>query len=77
MHGALINFISFYLAAIPISLVLGFLTPLGVFGLYSGIGVGPFLQCLLYGYLLLHIDWRHEALRASQRATAPGEEGTH
>jgi Na+-driven multidrug efflux pump len=70
VHGAAINFVSFYLA-LPTSLVLAFLTPLAVFVLYSGIGVGPFLQCILYGCLLWHINWPNEALIASQRATAP------
>ena len=68
LHGALINVLSFYAAAMPAALLLGFATPLNVYGLYTGISLGPLIQAVLYGALLLRVDWEKEALVAARRA---------
>ena len=50
------------------ALLLGFAARLGVVGLYSGMALGPALQCACYGWLIARIDGRGEARRAGERA---------
>ena len=61
LSGALIVFLAYYIFAVPLALVLGFLTPLWVYGLYLGLAVGPLVQAVLYMRLIWRIDWRREA----------------
>ena len=42
--------------------------PSTVYGLYTGISLGPLIQAVLYGALLLRVDWEKEALVAARRA---------
>ena len=51
--GALINLVAFYVFAMPLALFLGFYLELGVIGLFAGMGLGPVMQTLLYGWLVL------------------------
>ena len=51
--GALINLVAFYVFAMPLALFLGFYLGWGVIGLFAGMGLGPVMQTLLYGWLVL------------------------
>ena len=51
--GALINLVAFYAFAMPLALFLGFYLGWGVIGLFAGMGLGPVMQTLLYGWLVL------------------------
>ena len=70
MRGALVNFVAYYIFAMPVSIALGFLTPLWVYGLYLGISLGPLVQTLLYGVLILTVDWRRDSRHAYDAARA-------
>ena len=51
--GALINLVAFYIFALPLALFLAFYVRWGVVGLFAGMGLGPLVQTLLYGWLVL------------------------
>ena len=51
--GALINLVAFYIFALPLALFLAFYVRWGVVGLFAGMGMGPLVQTLLYGWLVL------------------------
>lgn len=51
--GAVINLVAFYVFAMPLALFLGFYAGWGVLGLFAGMGLGPIIQTLLYGWLVL------------------------
>ena len=51
--GALINLVAFYIFALPLALFLAFYVHWGVVGLFAGMGMGPLVQTLLYGWLVL------------------------
>lgn len=70
LHGAAVNFIAYYVIAVPVSACLAFLTPMWVYGLYLGLSLGPLVQSLLYGKLILTINWAREAHRAYMSAHA-------
>lgn len=72
LRGAMINFVAFYLVAVPVACSLAFLTRLGVYGLYVGISLGPALQSVLYMWLINNIAWRKEAYTAATTASASG-----
>ncbi|KAH7293574.1 hypothetical protein KP509_28G031400 [Ceratopteris richardii] len=65
--GALINFGSFYMIAMPVGITLGFLTPLGVRGLWIGVICGPFVQIFLLGFMTWMAKWDEEAKKAKHR----------
>ena len=44
---------AFYVFAMPLALFLGFYLGWGVIGLFAGMGLGPVMQTLLYGWLVL------------------------
>jgi MATE family multidrug resistance protein len=60
--------VAFYVFALPVALFLGFYMQLGVLGLFSGMGLGPLVQTLLYGALVARMDWGREAARAAALA---------
>lgn len=66
----MINFIACYIFAVPASTALAFLTPLWVYGLYLGFCLGPLVQTLMYGVLVLSIDWPRDARNAYDAARA-------
>lgn len=68
LSGALINFLAYYIFAVPVALCLGFLTSLWVYGLYLGLSIGPLLQSILYMRLIWFIDWRREAATAAAQS---------
>ena len=49
----MINLIAFYVFAMPLALFLAFYMHWGVMGLFAGMGVGPVIQTILYGWLVL------------------------
>lgn len=68
LRGAAITFVSFYLLAVPLALALAFRAGLWVYGLYLGLGAGPLVQAILYGWLVLSVHWEGEAAAAVARA---------
>lgn len=70
LHGAAVNFIAYYVVAVPVAVCLAFLSPMWVYGLYLGLSLGPLVQSLLYGRLILTINWAREAQRAYVSARA-------
>lgn len=44
---------AFYVFAMPLALFLAFYVGWGVLGLFAGMGLGPIIQTLLYGWLVL------------------------
>lgn len=70
LRGAAVNFIAYYVIAVPAATALAFLTPMWVYGLYLGLSLGPLVQSLLYGALILTVDWTREAQRAYASARA-------
>ena len=45
--GAIVNFIAYYIIGIPLAVVFGFKTDLGVFGIWIGMAIGNFTQVRL------------------------------
>lgn len=67
-RGALINVVAFYIFALPLAGFLGFYCEWGVLGLFAGMGVGPFVQTVLYGTLVAFLDWEGISKRAADLA---------
>ncbi len=65
--GAIINLVAFYVFAMPLALFLAFYAGWGVLGLFAGMGLGPIIQTLLYGWLVL----RTGTLLAQRVITVP------
>eukprot|EP00892_Ulva_mutabilis_P009491 jgi/Ulvmu1/6914/UM031_0121.1 len=70
LHGAAVNFVAYYVVAVPVATCVAFLSPLWVYGLYLGLSLGPLVQSLLYGALILTVDWPREAHHAYVAAHA-------
>ncbi|EIE27606.1 MATE efflux family protein [Coccomyxa subellipsoidea C-169] len=67
-RGALINVVAFYIFALPLAAFLGFYCQWDVTGLFAGMGMGPFVQSILYGLLVLRLDWKKESNKAAELA---------
>lgn len=66
--GMLVNFVAFYVLAVPAALLLGFWGGRGVEGMYAGMVLGPATQLMLYLIVLLRLDWPREAAIAAAKA---------
>lgn len=66
--GMLVNFVAFYVLAVPAALMLGFWGRRGVEGMYTGMVLGPATQLVMYLIVLLRLDWEQEAVVASAKA---------
>lgn len=69
--GVAVNIIAFYVFAIPLALVLGFVEGLGTEGMYAGMMVGPIIQAAAYSTVILRLDWDAEARAAALRMGEP------
>lgn len=67
-RGALINVVAFYIFGLPLAVFLGFYCQWDVTGLFAGMGIGPFVQTFLYGWLVLRLDWKKESSKAAELA---------
>ncbi|CAL8463544.1 g3078 [Coccomyxa elongata] len=67
-RGALINVVAFYIFALPLAVFLGFYCGWNVIGLFAGMGLGPFVQTILYGALVARLDWGKESKKAAMLA---------
>ncbi|KAI0522801.1 hypothetical protein KFK09_005186 [Dendrobium nobile] len=66
--GAYINLAAFYLAGIPIAVVLAFLLHIGGKGLWIGILSGAVIQSSLLGVVAIFTNWQKQAILARKRA---------
>ncbi len=60
--------VAFYIFALPLAAFLGFYCQWDVTGLFAGMGMGPFVQSILYGLLVLRLDWKKESNKAAELA---------
>ncbi|XP_020683661.1 protein DETOXIFICATION 10-like [Dendrobium catenatum] len=65
--GAYINLAAFYLAGIPIAVVLAFLLHIGGKGLWIGILSGAVIQSSLLGVVAIFTNWQKQAVLARKR----------
>ncbi|XP_020237997.1 protein DETOXIFICATION 12 isoform X1 [Cajanus cajan] len=65
--GVYVNLGAFYLCGIPASASLAFLAKLGGKGLWIGIQVGAFVQCVLFSTITICINWEQQAIKARKR----------
>ncbi|XP_065065938.1 multidrug and toxin extrusion protein 1-like isoform X3 [Rhopilema esculentum] len=70
-HGAVINFIGYMVAGLPLGAVLALVVHLNVFGFWSGMAVGMALQVILALILLVCSNWDEFARKARKRAEVP------
>ncbi|KAH0466477.1 hypothetical protein IEQ34_003715 [Dendrobium chrysotoxum] len=66
--GAYVNLAAFYLAGIPIAVVLAFLLHIGGKGLWIGILSGAVIQSSLLAVVAILTNWQKQAVLARQRA---------
>ncbi|KAL7131764.1 hypothetical protein ABFS83_12G026200 [Erythranthe nasuta] len=65
--GAYVNLGAFYLAGIPIALVLGFVVELKAKGFWIGIVIGSALQSTVLSIITGFTDWQKQATKARER----------
>ncbi|PWA99708.1 MATE efflux family protein [Artemisia annua] len=65
--GAYINLGSYYLAGIPMALILGFVVHLKGVGLWCGLINGSVAQCILLTLVTYFTNWEKQAIMARQR----------
>ncbi|CAK8573967.1 unnamed protein product [Lathyrus sativus] len=65
--GVYVNLGAFYLCGIPVAAALAFWVQVGGKGLWIGIQVGAFVQCVLLSVITSCIKWEQLALKARQR----------
>ncbi|KAI3796525.1 hypothetical protein L1987_39198 [Smallanthus sonchifolius] len=69
MQGAvaIVNLVCFYLIGIPLGALLGYLTSLGVKGIWIGMIGGVLTQTITLVYMIWRTDWDDEVKKASER----------
>ncbi|CAN6278527.1 unnamed protein product [Urochloa humidicola] len=65
--GAAVNLGAFYLAGIPVSVLLAFVFRLNGMGLWLGIVCGSIVKLVLLGFVSSFIDWNTEVVKANGR----------
>ncbi|XP_027363112.1 protein DETOXIFICATION 12-like [Abrus precatorius] len=65
--GVYVNLGAFYLCGIPFSATLAFWVQLGGKGLWMGVQVGAFVQCVLLSIITSCINWEQQAIKARKR----------
>ncbi|XP_026398250.1 protein DETOXIFICATION 14-like [Papaver somniferum] len=65
--GAYVNLGAFYLAGIPVAVLLGFRLHYGGKGLYFGILTGSFIQTATLAFIAFRTDWEYQARNATER----------
>ncbi|KAH3666736.1 hypothetical protein OGAPHI_003185 [Ogataea philodendri] len=63
--GSLMNFIAYYVVAVPLEVLLGFYFNLGVTGLWIGMLIGVFVLSSMEVYLVASTDWHDVMVRSS------------
>ncbi|KAI8534493.1 hypothetical protein RHMOL_Rhmol10G0094400 [Rhododendron molle] len=66
--GAFVNLGAFYLVAIPVALLLGFVLHMGGRGFVIGLTIGPTMQFVLLSLVTSLTDWQKQATIARERA---------
>ncbi|KAI8534484.1 hypothetical protein RHMOL_Rhmol10G0093400 [Rhododendron molle] len=66
--GAFVNLGAFYLVAIPVALLLGFVLHMGGRGFVIGLTTGPTMQFVLLSLVTSLTDWQKQATIARERA---------
>ncbi|XP_065198338.1 multidrug and toxin extrusion protein 1-like [Sycon ciliatum] len=66
-HGAIMNFVSYYIVALPLGIPLAFYTGLSYKGLWLGVGIGTLVQVVIAVSLIYRFDWDEESLKAQRR----------
>ncbi|XP_027363115.1 protein DETOXIFICATION 12-like [Abrus precatorius] len=65
--GVYVNLGAFYLCGIPFSATLAFWVQLGGKGLWMGVQVGAFVQCVLLSIITSCINWEQQEIKARKR----------
>ncbi|PWA90666.1 MATE efflux family protein [Artemisia annua] len=65
--GAYINLGSYYLAGIPMALILGFVMHLKGKGLWGGLIIGSIVQCILLTLVTCSTNWEKQVTKARER----------
>ncbi|KAI3500166.1 hypothetical protein L1887_35983 [Cichorium endivia] len=65
--GAYVNLGSYYLAGIPMALVMGFVLQLKGKGLWGGLIIGSNVQCVLLTLVTCFTNWEKQATKARER----------
>lgn len=74
--GFKVNLVAFYVVAVPVACVCGFVLHWGVEGLYCGLILGASTQAIGFCLYLRKVDWVDEARKAVLRVEAvPSTEG--
>ncbi|XP_033754806.1 multidrug and toxin extrusion protein 2-like [Pecten maximus] len=76
IFGAVTNFISYYVVALPICIPMLLLTDIGVYGAWWGVIVSSALQAVTYFLKILRTDWEKEAENAQSRAGLVDNKGS-
>ncbi|NXK65903.1 S47A1 protein, partial [Sylvietta virens] len=66
--GALINAVSYYGVAMPLTAVLLFVAKIGVMGLWLSMLAGVFILCTCFLTYIYRLDWERAAKKAQRRA---------
>uniref|UniRef100_A0A7N0RBY4 Protein DETOXIFICATION n=1 Tax=Kalanchoe fedtschenkoi TaxID=63787 RepID=A0A7N0RBY4_KALFE len=64
---AYVNIGSYYVIGVPAGVLLGYLTPLKVKGIWIGMMGGVAIQSLVLGFITWRTDWDHQVTKASER----------
>ncbi|XP_076932927.1 protein DETOXIFICATION 24-like isoform X1 [Bidens hawaiensis] len=64
---AIVNLVCFYLIGIPLGVLLGYLTPLQVKGIWIGMIGGVVAQTITLTYMIWRTNWDDEVKKASER----------
>lgn len=67
--GAIVDFCSFYLLALPMAYVLGLVLDYGMMGLWWAMVIGVVCEVGLAGYCVFGINWQHESDAAAARVS--------
>lgn len=65
--GVYVNLGAFYLCGIPVAAALAFWVQVGGKGLWIGVQIGAFVQCVLLSIITCCINWEQLAIKARQR----------
>ncbi|KAL5547021.1 hypothetical protein UlMin_006708 [Ulmus minor] len=64
---AIVNICCYYVIGIPLGVVLGYVSPLQVKGLWIGMQCGVLTQTIVLSYIMWKIDWDGQVNKASER----------
>ncbi|CAM8958127.1 unnamed protein product [Rhodiola kirilowii] len=64
---AYVNIGSYYVIGVPAGILLGYMTTLGIKGIWIGMMGGVAIQSLVLGFITWRTDWDHQVSKASER----------